>query len=177
MPYTDVLYTVGHSNRTLQELVALLHEAQVQQLVDVRSYPSSRRHPHFARAALEQALPVHGVAYRWMPELGGMRKAVPDSVHSALGEASAYADYMLTDAFVAAAQDLIRHAAGPTALMCAEARPDQCHRRFLCDWLVTHGLEVCHVVAPDQRERHVPSTTARVEDGKLFYDRGQLSLL
>ncbi len=105
MSSDPLVFTVGHGNRTREEFVALLHQAGITLLLDVRRYPGSRRHPHFAREALEHALPVVGIAYRWEGErLGGRRREGVDSPHTALRSASfrAYADHMRTPLFRAA---------------------------------------------------------------------------
>ena len=90
------LYTIGHSTRTLEELIAALKAHEIETLVDIRSFPVSRRLPHFNRESLEAALPAAGIRYVWMKELGGYRKKIPDdSPHVALRSSSDrnYADY------------------------------------------------------------------------------------
>ncbi len=175
MPAPVTLFTVGHSNRSLPALVALLHEAGVAELVDVRAYPVSRRHPQFDRAALEPALAAAGIAYRWAGrELGGHRPARPDSPHTALEAAGfrGYADHMETLLFTDAAEALLAAAAAaPTAVLCAERRPEQCHRSLLADWLVLRGAAVIHLIDTGLREPHRLSSLVRREGGRLVYDR------
>ncbi|TMC82414.1 MAG: DUF488 domain-containing protein, partial [Chloroflexi bacterium] len=93
--------TIGHSTRSLEELVELLHHHRVELLIDVRTLPASRRMPHFAKQSLERALPARGIGYRHMPELGGLRKPKPDSINTAWRNVSfrGYADYMQQDQF------------------------------------------------------------------------------
>jgi len=167
------VFTVGHSNRSLDELLELLREAKIGLVVDVRSLPGSRRHPHFSRDALARALASSGIAYRHEPALGGLRRPRPDSVH--VGWASAgfrgYADHMETDEFQGALDALVELAAGqPTALLCAEAVPWRCHRSLIADALVARGVEVVHLIGPGRRGSHVLTAFARVSGGRLVYD-------
>jgi uncharacterized protein (DUF488 family) len=113
------IYTIGHSTRTLDELIAALQGHGIKTLVDIRSFPMSRRLPHFNRESLEQELPKHGIGYVWMKELGGRRKKIlEDSPNTALRNESFrnYADYMMTDEFEAGIAKLLKIAdenAGP----------------------------------------------------------------
>lgn len=167
------IHTIGHSTHTFEVLVALLHAHGVQQLADVRSFPGSRRHPHFARHHLEAALPEVGIAYRWMPGLGGRRKGLPDSPHTAwrVEGFRAYADHMQTVEFAAALAELESWArTAPTADMCAEAYFRRCHRQLLSDALVVRGWEVYHIASRSEPVRHVlpPFATVR-DDGTILY--------
>lgn len=168
------LYTLGHSNRTLEALQEILSTAGIERLVDVRARPRSGRFPHFNAGSLEPALAAQGCAYRWAGrELGGMRAARSNSPHAALGEGlRGYADYMDTAAFRRAAAELVKLAGqAPTAIMCAERDPLQCHRSLISDYLTLQGVEVCHLIDPDTRRNHVPrSEVRRGCDGPL-YDR------
>jgi uncharacterized protein (DUF488 family) len=168
------IFTVGHGNRPIDELVALLQEAGVTFLVDVRAFPASRRHPHFGRAALEQSLPAAGIRYVWEGEaLGGRRKPSPQSTHVALRHPAfrAYADHMMTDEFREAANRLLATArAAPVAVMCAERLPWQCHRFLISDFLVAGGNEVVHLVSPGKRQAHRLNSVARLREGGLVYD-------
>jgi uncharacterized protein (DUF488 family) len=173
------LFTVGHSNHPLPTFVALLEKAGVALVVDVRRFPRSRRHPHFSRQALAPALEARGIAYRWLVELGGMREEAAGSPHRALAGTpfAGYADHMATAPFRRDAElliDLAQHT--PTAAMCAEADPQHCHRRFLADWLATHGVEVEHLLADATLASHELHPALRIQDENLVYDRAQLSL-
>src|SRR5437868_4464156 len=118
------LYTIGHSTRTLEELIEALRAHSIQTLVDIRAFPMSRRLPHLNREHLEQSLPAADIQYVWMKSLGGYRKKLrDDSPNIALRNVSFrnYADYMLTQEFQDAAAELMHLAEGaPTAYMCAE---------------------------------------------------------
>ena len=167
------LYTLGHSTRELDELIAILTGAGVTRLVDVRRYPGSRRSPHFARDSLSASLPEAGIRYEWRPELGGRRKPRPDTRHTAWRVAAfaAYADHMETPEFERAMAEVLEGALhSPTALMCAEARPEQCHRRLLADWLTVHGHRVIHLMTPTRATPHALPPFAREEDGRVVYD-------
>ena len=148
-----VLYTIGHSTRTIEELIAALQAHQIRALVDIRAFPMSRRLPQFNREALETSLREAGIRYVWMQALGGYRKKTRDeSPHIALRNPSFrnYADYMLTPEFEQAMAELIALAEdGPTAYMCAERVYFRCHRMLVSDWLVAHGHEVRHIDADE----------------------------
>jgi uncharacterized protein (DUF488 family) len=169
-----MLFTVGHGNRPIDELVALLQEAGVTCLVDVRAFPASRRHPHFGRAALEKSLPAAGIRYVWEGEaLGGRRKPSPDSPHVALRHPAfrAYADHMTTPGFHEAVERLLERArAAPAAVMCAERLPWQCHRFLISDFLVARGHAVVHLVNPGKRQAHRLNPVARPGEGQLVYN-------
>jgi uncharacterized protein (DUF488 family) len=173
------LYTIGHSTRTLDELIETLHAHSILTLADIRSFPMSRRLPHFNRESLEQTLPTAGIRYVWMKELGGRRKTIrDDSPNIALRNSSFrnYADYMLTEEFRGAAANLIGMAAiSRTAYMCAERMYFQCHRMLVSDWLTAHRHEVLHVDGTGQAKPHKLLAEARVIDGELIY-RGDLLL-
>jgi uncharacterized protein (DUF488 family) len=167
------LYTIGHSTRTLEELVAALQAHGIQTLVDIRAFPMSRRLPQFNRESLEQSLPAAGIQYRWMNALGGYRKKIVDeSPNIALRNDSFrnYADYMLTPEFEQAMAELVALAEkGPTAYMCAERVYFRCHRMLVSDWLVAHGHDVLHIDAEGPVRPHHLTAEARMLDGKLVY--------
>jgi uncharacterized protein (DUF488 family) len=167
------LYTIGHSTRTLQELIEALQAHSIQTLVDIRSFPMSRRLPHFNREALEKTLPEAGIRYLWMKELGGRRKkSLTDSPNVALRNESFrnYADYMLSPEFEQAVTKLIQIAEDSrTAYMCAERVYFRCHRMMVSDWLVAHGHEMLHIDAEKPATPHKLMSEARVVDGRLIY--------
>ena len=167
------LFTIGHSTRTLDELIAALQAHQIETLVDIRTYPMSRRLPHFNRENLEKALPEAGIRYLWMKDLGGLRKkSLDDSPNVALRNASFrnYADYMLTPLFEHAVAELIQIAErSRTAYMCAERVYFKCHRMLVSDWLVAHGHEVLHIDDEKPPKPHKLMPEARLVDGKLIY--------
>jgi uncharacterized protein (DUF488 family) len=167
------LYTIGHSTRTLDELIAALRGHQIQTLVDIRAFPMSRRLPQFNREALEKSLPAAGIRYVWMKALGGYRKkTLPESPNIALRNDSFrnYADYMLSSEFEQAAAELVALAeSSRTAYMCAERMYFQCHRMLVSDWLAAHGHEVLHIDGTGPVKRHELMAEARMVDGRLIY--------
>src|SRR5215470_7748123 len=170
------LYTIGHSTRTLDELISVLQTHQIETLVDIRAFPISRRLPHFNRESLEAELPKHGIRYVWMKALGGYRKAIrKDSPHTGLRNASFrnYADYTLTTEFEDAVGELLNFAAqGRTAYMCAERVYFRCHRMIVSDWLVAHGHDVLHIDDAKPPKPHKLMEEARVVDGNMIYSGG-----
>lgn len=166
------IYTIGHSTRTLDAFLALLHAHQISQLADVRTVPKSRRHPHFAGEALAQTLPAAGIAYRHVAALGGLRKPRKDSRNTAWRHESfrGYADHMETPAFQRALDELIGWSgAQPTVVMCAEAVWWQCHRQLIADALVARAVEVRHIMSAGAAPLHTLTAFARVDDGRVTY--------
>lgn len=167
------LYTIGHSTRSLEELVSALKAHSIETLVDIRAFPMSRRLPHFNRESLEHSLPEQGIRYIWMKALGGYRKATrQDSPHTELRNANSrnYADYTLTPEFEQAVTELLQIAStSRTAYMCAERVYFRCHRMIVSDWLVAHGHEVLHIDAEGPVRPHKLLAEARVIDGQLIY--------
>jgi uncharacterized protein (DUF488 family) len=167
------LYTIGHSTRTLDELVEALKAHEIRTLVDIRAFPMSRRLPHFNRESLEKTLPVAGVEYHWLPALGGHRKKIrDDSPNLALRNDSFrnYADYMLTEEFQKGVEELLKWAShSRTAYMCAERVYFHCHRMLVSDYLVAHGNEVLHIDATGPVKPHQLMQEARMVEGQLIY--------
>jgi uncharacterized protein (DUF488 family) len=166
------IYTVGHSNRTLEELIAMLRSFEVSVLVDIRTMPRSRHNPHFNGDALDAALRPLGIRYAHVRELGGLRKARKDSPNAAWRNASfrGYADHMATDDFERGLTQLGALAArGTVALMCAEAVPWRCHRSLVADALIARGVQVEHISAPSRAKPHKLTPFARVEGTRVTY--------
>ena len=174
-----VVYTLGHSTRPLVDFLELLSAHGIAAVADVRRYPASRRHPHFAREALATSLPEAGVTYTWFPDLGGRRAPRPDSPHTAWESAAfrGYADHVDTGEFETALTDLLTLArARPTAIMCAESLPWRCHRQLIADTLTARGVEVRDVIDESPPIRHHLPAFARVSGTRVIYDVGQLPL-
>ena len=162
----------------MSELVSALQAHGIKTLVDIRSFPMSRRLPHFNRENLERELPESGIAYRWLQQLGGRRKRImSDSPNVALRNDSFrnYADYMLTDEFETGVADLLRIAQqGPVAIMCAERVYFRCHRMLVSDYLTAHGHEVLHIDDEKPARPHSMMPEARLVDGHLIYKGDRL---
>ncbi len=167
------LFTIGHSTRSLDELIDALQAHSIETLVDIRSFPMSCRLPHFNRESLEKALPAAGIKYVWMKDLGGRRKkSLEDSPNVALRNESFrnYADYMLSPEFEPAITDLIKLGEqSRTAYMCAERVYFRCHRMLVSDWLVARGHEVLHIDDAKPAKAHKLMSEARLVDGQLIY--------
>ena len=151
------VWTVGHSTRSAEEFEQILLAHGIQVLVDVRSFPGSRRYPQFNRAALAESLKQVGVEYRHEPRLGGRRTPRADSHNTAWKNASfrAYADHMETEEFRNAVKDLLELAANArTAVMCAESLWWRCHRRLISDYLKGEGHTVIHILNRNKTEEH-----------------------
>lgn len=171
-PSTHTLWTVGHSTRSWDEFVALLREADIRTLVDVRRYAGSRRHPQFAGETMARALPLEGIAYVAMPELGGRRTPGAGSANTAWRNPGfrGYADYMDTPAYCDARDRLAALArVARTAVMCAEATWWQCHRSLIADDFKANGWTVLHLQAPGRIAEHPYTGAARIVDGRLDY--------
>jgi uncharacterized protein (DUF488 family) len=171
-----VIYTVGHGTLPGDGFAGLLKGAGVAQVVDVRSYPGSRRNPQYGRAELERWLPAAGVDYAWDRRLGGRRRPAATSPHVALRNEAfrGYADHMDSPEFRAALAELVTRAdATPTAVMCSESVWWRCHRRLLADAAVLlHGVPVVHLSHDGRVSPHQPSPEARVAGEHLVYDLG-----
>lgn len=174
------IWTIGHSTRTLEAFLGLLADYRIEAIADVRRFPGSRRHPYFASDALAASLPAHGIAYLWLPTLGGRRKVQPDSPNTGWRNASfqGYADYTATAEFAEGLAELLKLAASRrTALMCAEAVWWRCHRSLIADVLKLRGIEVVHIVDATHATVHPYTSPAHIVDGRLSYAAPQGDLL
>jgi uncharacterized protein (DUF488 family) len=170
-----VVYTIGHSTRTLEELVRLLRARGVQSLVDVRTVPRSKTNPQFNADVLPAALRAEGIEYVGMAGLGGLRgkKKGSPSRNTAWENESFrnYADYAQTPAFARALEELLDRAARSTcAIMCAEAVWWRCHRRIIADYLLARGVSVRHILGEARAEEAKPTPYLKIEaNGTLSY--------
>ena len=164
------IYTIGHSTRSLAELAGLLREHGVTRLADIRRFPGSRRHPHFSKESFEHNMPRAGITYLHFEALGGRRR--PSKKSRNMGWESeqfrGYADHMASDEFREAVTRLL-DSDQPTAVMCAEAVPWNCHRNLLSDDLVRRGIEVIHITGPGKSHPHKLNPMARIEGDFLVY--------
>lgn len=166
-----MIYTIGHSTRTLEEFAHLLQAHAVRLIVDVRTLPRSRRVPQFNRDALAGALAARGLRYHPLAALGGLRRPRPDSVNTAWRNASfrGYADYMQTEAFRSGLKQLLELQPRPLALLCAEAVPWRCHRSLIADALAFAGVAVAHILDAGPARPHAPTPCARRVDDHVLY--------
>ncbi len=144
-PSARRVYTLGHSSRSAEEVIAALREAGVEVVADVRSAPWSRRYPQYAKEQLERSLAEAGIGYRWLgATLGGLR-------------AGGYAEHQRSAEYAEGLAALIEGLETPTALFCAERDPRQCHRHHIADDLVRRGWAVWHVLEPGELIPHQSS--------------------
>ncbi len=169
------IWTIGHSNRSIEEFLGLLQAHSISAVADVRRFPGSRRYPHFGKESLAQSLRGARIDYEHFPELGG-RRGVRAQSHNTAWRNSAfrgYADYMETREFENGMQRLLKLAREkPAAIMCAEVLWWQCHRGLISDWLKVRGHSVLHIMGPRKIEEHPFTSAASLVDGQLSY-RGQ----
>lgn len=173
------IWTVGHSNHSFEEFLELLKAHGIEAVLDVRRFPASRRWPHFHAGKLAESLPPSGIEYAGMPELGGRRKASPDSPHTAwrVEAFRGYADFMDTPEFAEGLERVM--ALGRerrAALMCAEALPWRCHRSLISDALLGREWEVFEILSAKEARPHRLPDFARSEGARVIYDGATLPL-
>jgi uncharacterized protein (DUF488 family) len=169
---TVTICTIGHSTRSIEDFLLLLTAHKIESIVDVRHFPGSRRYPHFGKEQLAISLAQAGIDYHHLVELGGRRRANPDSQNVSWRNESfrGYADYMETKAFEIGIARLLGLARTKrVALMCAEAVWWRCHRSLIADYLKAHGHSVLHIVSATKVEKHPFTTVAQIVNGKLSY--------
>jgi len=174
-----IVVTIGHSTRSLEELLELLEAHGVEHLADVRTIPRSRHNPQFNRERLARDLRRAGIGYTHMPTLGGLRHARPDSPNQGWRNASfrGFADYMQTPEFEAGIGALVEAAVSArTVIMCAEAVPWRCHRSLIADALCARGIRVEHILSGTRAEPHTLTAFAMVEGTRVTYPPEPLPL-
>ena len=176
------IFTIGHSTRSVAELIDLLRQAKVDLVVDVRSIPRSRTNPQFNTDALPAPLAAAGIGYRHVAALGGRRhrrKGEPPSRNTFWQNAAfrSYADYTATAEFRGGLDELEslsrRHRC---AIMCAEAVWWRCHRRIVADYLLSERIPVGHIMGPDKVEPAKRTPAARKRRGVLVYPAGRAAV-
>jgi uncharacterized protein (DUF488 family) len=173
------IYSIGHSNRTIEQLLELLQGWRISALVDVRRYPASRRLPQFNKPALAGAIRAADMIYVHEEPLGGMRTPQVPAEHSEETAGRGYAEHMRTQDFEAAIGRLLALTAEQrVAFMCAEADWRHCHRRYISDYLTLRGAAVRHIIRSDTAEPHSLSPCFRIQHHELEYigESGQLKL-
>lgn len=170
---TSTIWTIGHSTRSAQDFNQILKSHGIGALVDVRSFPGSRRYPHFNREELSRSLLLSGIDYHHLPSLGGRRSPKPDSKNTAWKNASfrAYADHMESLEFKNGIKEVLQISAEKrTTIMCAEALWWRCHRSLISDYLKASGIEVIHIGDEKRTEAHPYTSAARIVEGRLSYE-------
>jgi uncharacterized protein (DUF488 family) len=166
------IYTVGHSTRSISEFLDILKHYGIQELVDIRTIPRSRKNPQFNLEDLERVLPGEGINYTHMENLGGLRRPGKDSPNGAWRNDSfrGFADYMQTPEFAEAISRLVEIAARrTTAIMCAETLPWRCHRSLVADAMILRGSEVIEIFDMNKSQPHKLTPFAVVEGQRLTY--------
>ena len=166
------IHTVGHSTRTLEELIAILRAHGIERLVDVRTIPRSRQNPQFNQETLSKSLRNRHLSYRHMKALGGLRHARRDSINMGWRNASfrGFADYMQTPAFAEAVEKLLLLSAEKsTAIMCAEAVPWRCHRSLIADALTARGYQVEDILSVTSAKPHGLTPMAKIRGQQVTY--------
>ena len=171
------VYTIGHSNRSLDDFLELLRRMEIEIVYDVRSFPTSRIAPHFAKQALSKTLRELGLKYIWDKRLGGYRKFGRDVEDVGIASCfksegfRAYATYLITNSDAKqACRELVKTAEhGVTAIMCSEKIPWRCHRKIISDFMTAKGFQVIHIIDKKWTAVHKLSRCAKVIDGELVY--------
>ncbi|HYL47032.1 MAG TPA: DUF488 domain-containing protein [Candidatus Limnocylindrales bacterium] len=166
------VYTIGHSNRTIDDFIGLLRANGVQRVIDIRTIPRSRHNPQFNKEALAPALRAKTIGYVHLKKLGGLRHVRADSVNLGWHNASfrGFADYMQTEEFEQGLERAMKLAeAKPSALMCAEAVPWRCHRSLVADALEVRGFPVMDIISASAPRAHTLTPFSRVRGTKIAY--------
>ena len=167
-----MVYTVGHSTHNVDQFVSILQSFGITALADIRRFPASRRFPEFNKEPLAANLQQNGIMYTHLEGLGGRRKVQQNSKNDRWRNASfrGYADYMETDDFAVAIEELKAIALKqPTAYMCAEAVWWRCHRALVSDYLKARGWTVLHIMAEGKAQEHPYTSPARVVGDQVYY--------
>lgn len=169
-----LLYTIGHSTHRIDIFLSLLLQHAIEALVDVRSFPGSRRWPQFNHDEIRASVESSGVCYRWCKALGGRRHSSQrDSPHIAWQHAAfrSYADYTDSAEFAAAIEGLSELAARRrSAIMCSEGLWWRCHRRIISDHMAVRGWHVQHIMPNGKLATHVLPDFARIDGQRIVYD-------
>jgi uncharacterized protein (DUF488 family) len=170
----NIIWTIGHSTHSIEEFIAMLKSFQIEQLADIRSFPGSRRFPHFNKETLDISLAESHIKYIHLRELGGRRKVRPDSnnIGWRLASFRGYADYMESEPFKNGILELENIAyKARTAYMCSEALWWRCHRSLVSDYLKVHEWTVMHIMNTGKAQEHSYTSPAEIINGELFYNK------
>lgn len=166
------IFTIGHSTRTVEHLIEMLHAFDIGLLLDIRTVPKSRHNPQFAKSELERTLPAAGIEYRHEPALGGLRHPRKDSPNAAWRNESfrGYADYMQTPEFGAALGGVVAlSGTHRLAMMCAEGNPFRCHRSLVADALLARGIQACEIASTHSAKPHRMTPFAHIDGTRVTY--------
>jgi uncharacterized protein (DUF488 family) len=173
MKKEKIIFTVGHSTHPIGEFITMLQSFGIELLADVRSYPGSKHVPQFNKENLKESLDKEGIEYLHLKDLGGRRKALPDSKNTGWHHPAfrGFADYMETNDFKKGIDELQQIAVHKrTAFMCSEALWWRCHRSLIADYLKVKGWTVMHIMKKDKADEHPFTAPAKEIQGQLFYN-------
>ena len=181
MTNKTTIFTIGHSNRSAEELLRLVLLHGIKILVGIRAQPHSRRFPHFNQEILRDSINKADIEYHWAGrQLGGKREFTNSGRHQALIDSfqQGFAEYMEIAQFQQAIVQLISLSdRAPLAIMCAEKLPKHCHRSLIADYLVLQNVTVKHIVNSQTLITHELNRLARTESATLIYDRNTTTKL
>ncbi len=172
-----IIYTIGHSTRSIEVFLQMLKSFEIETLVDIRSFPGSRKYPQFNQEQLQVSVKEEGLRYVHLKELGGRRKVKPDSKNTLWRNDSfrGYADYMETDDFKSGIFKLEAIAlTSRTVYMCSEALWWRCHRSMVSDFLKTKGWVVYHIMGERKCEEHHYTSAARIANSEMRYREDEI---
>ena len=146
------MFTIGHSNHSIETFVALLQANGITAIADVRSSPYSRWSPHFSRERLEGTLKSLGMAYVYLgKELGGR----PDRADLYAGNVADYEKMAQTAEFSSGLKRLLTGAGRFTvSMLCSERDPMDCHRCLLVGRHICGETNLSHIHADGRLEAH-----------------------
>ncbi len=168
------IFTIGHSTRSIEELISLLKTYAIQTVIDIRTIPKSRHNPQFNQEALRKSLKNRRIGYRHLKELGGLRRPLKDSMNTGWINASfrGYADYMQTPSFQKGLEKLETIALKKRCiLLCAEAVPWRCHRSLVADALTIYKWKIFHVQSKNGAKPHRLTPFLKIKKGFLSYPK------
>ena len=169
----NTIWTIGHSTRSLKEFIAILYSFNIEVVADIRRFPGSRKFPQYNKESLMNSLLQNNINYVHLKNLGGRRKARPDSKNTEWRNVAfrGYADYMETDAFREGIMELVKLASKQrTVYMCSESVWWRCHRSMVSDYLKVHGWKVMHIMGAGKDEEHPYTAPAKIVNGELSYE-------
>lgn len=174
----NIVYTIGHSTRPIKEFIELLKINGVMELIDIRTVPRSRHNPQYEQASLAVSLPDNGISYVYMKELGGLRPKAKNSINMGWHNQSFrnYADYMQTQEFADAIDQLIAHTQKKTvSIMCAEVVPWRCHRSLVGDALLVRGVQVLDIMSETSVRAHTLTSFAVTTGTTITYPHDEVA--
>jgi uncharacterized protein (DUF488 family) len=136
------IYTLGHSTRNLDEFLDILKNFEIELVIDIRRFPSSKKFPHFNKENLEKELTKNNIQYLHFPELGGYRK-------------EGYLSFSQSKEFASAIKKLLEIINNKIAtILCSERFFWRCHRKYVSNFLAKLGNQVVHILDKESVYEH-----------------------